>query len=44
MAIKAIVNAYVRRIDRGRITVDDVPEEIRNDVKAALEKETKQEE
>ena len=44
IAIKAIVNAYVRRIDRGSITVDDVPEEIRNDVKAALEKETKQEE
>lgn len=44
MAIKAIVNAYVRRIYRGSITVDDVPEEICNDVKAALEKKQKQEE
>lgn len=38
MAIKAIINAYVRRIKRGTITIDDVPEEIREEVKTALEK------
>lgn len=38
MAIKAIINAYVRRIKRGTITIDDVPEEIREEVRAALEK------
>lgn len=38
MVSKAIVNAYVRRIKRGTITIDDVPEEIREEVKAALEK------
>lgn len=34
---KAIINAYVRRIKRGVITIDDVPEEIRDEVRAALE-------
>lgn len=34
---KAIVNAYVRRIKRGVITIDDVPESIREDVRKALE-------
>lgn len=34
---KAIVNAYVRRIKRGVITIDDVPELIREDVRKALE-------
>ena len=38
MAIKAIINAYVRRIKRGSITIDDVPEEIREEVKKVLEK------
>lgn len=37
-APKAIVNAYVRRIKRGAITIDDVPESIREDVRKALEK------
>lgn len=36
-APKAIVNAYVRRIKRGVITIDDVPESIREDVRKALE-------
>lgn len=36
MKIEAIVNAYVRRIKRGAITIDDVPEEIREDVQSAL--------
>ncbi len=38
MAIKAIINAYVRRIKRGTITIDDVPETIRDEVRTALEK------
>ena len=38
MAIKAIINAYVRRIKRGTITIDDVPEIIRDEVRTALEK------
>lgn len=38
MAIKAIINAYVRRIRRGSITIDDVPEEIREEVRKVLEK------
>jgi hypothetical protein len=38
MAIKAIINAYVRRIKRGSITIDDVPEEIREEVRKVLEK------
>lgn len=36
MTIKAIVNAYVRRIKRGAITIDDVPEEIREEVRETL--------
>lgn len=38
MANKAILNAYVRRIKRGTITIDDVPEEIREEVRKVLEK------
>lgn len=38
MAIKAIINAYVRRIKRGSITIDDVPEEIREEVRKVIEK------
>lgn len=34
----AIINAYVRRIKRGVITINDVPEIIRERVKSALEK------
>ena len=30
MANKAIVNAYVRRILRGSITINDVPDEIKS--------------
>lgn len=33
---KAIINAYVRRIKRDSITIDDVPESIRDEVRAAL--------
>ena len=36
MGIKAIINAYVRRIKRGSITIDDVPEEIREEVRKVL--------
>lgn len=36
MVNKAIINAYVRRIRRGDITIDDVPEEIREEVRAVL--------
>ena len=38
MANKAILNAYVRRIKRGTITSDEVPEEIREEVRVILEK------
>lgn len=38
MANKAILNAYVRRIKRGTITINDVPEEIREEVRKVLEK------
>ena len=38
MGIKAIINAYVTRIKRGSITIDDVPEEIREEVRKVLEK------
>lgn len=34
---KAIIDAYVRRIKRGTITIDDVPKSIREDVRKALE-------
>ena len=33
---KAIINAYVRRIKRGAITIDDVPKEIREEVWAKI--------
>lgn len=36
MAAKAIINAYVRRIQRGNITLEDVPETIRREVEQAL--------
>lgn len=36
-APKAIIDAYVRRIKRGVITIDDIPEQIREDVRKALE-------
>ncbi len=39
MANMAIINAYVRRIKRGVITIEDVPEIIRKEVSKALEKE-----
>lgn len=35
---QAICNAYVRRINRGVITIDDVPELIREEVLAILKK------
>lgn len=36
MNLKPIVDAYVRRIRRGAITIDDVPETIREEVQKAL--------
>lgn len=39
MVNMAIINAYVRRIKRGVITIEDVPEIIREEVSKALEKE-----
>lgn len=36
MENQAIINAYVRRIRRGVITIDDVPEEIRDEVRTVL--------
>lgn len=38
MTIPAIINAYVRRIKRDAITVDDVPHEIREEVRQAMSK------
>lgn len=38
MTNKAIINAYIRRIKRGSITIEDVPEEIRDEVRQTLEK------
>jgi len=35
--MSAIVKAYARRIIRGEITLEDVPERIRDQVAAALE-------
>ena len=37
MVSQAIINAYVRRMKRGAITIDDVPESIRDEVRKALE-------
>ena len=37
MVSQVIINAYVRRIKRGAITIDDVPEIIRDEVRKALE-------
>lgn len=31
-----IARAYMRRIERGEITIDDVPEQIRDEVKSLL--------
>ena len=39
MNYKPIIDAYVRRIRRGEITIDDVPEIIREDVRKILEGE-----
>lgn len=39
MVNKAIINAYVRRILRGRITINDVPNEIRSYVNETLNKD-----
>ena len=36
MVSKAIINAYARRIRRGVITIDDVPKEIQEEVRAVL--------
>lgn len=36
MVSQAIINAYVRRIKRGAITIDDVPEQIREEVRSVL--------
>lgn len=36
MVSEAIINAYVRRIKRGVITIDDVPGEIREEVKKTM--------
>lgn len=36
MATIAIAKAYVRRINRGSITIDDVPESIVDEVKQLL--------
>lgn len=36
MNMKPIVDAYVRRIKRGTITIDDVPETIREEVRKVL--------
>ena len=36
MASQAIINAYVRRIQRGEITLEDVPLIIRENVKETL--------
>ena len=36
MNMKPIVDAYVRRIKRGTITIDDVPETIREEVRRVL--------
>ena len=34
--VMSIINAYVRRIKRGAITIEDVPEVIREEVEKAL--------
>lgn len=36
MASNAIAKAYARRINRGEITIDDVPEAIRAEVEKLL--------
>lgn len=36
MASQAIINAYVRRILRGEITIEDVPKTIRAEVNKQL--------
>lgn len=35
--MSAIIRAYVRRILRGEITIDDVPARIRDEVRQTLE-------
>ena len=39
MVNKAILNAYVRRIKRGSISINDIPEEIKEEVSIKLDKE-----
>lgn len=39
MASKAIAKAYARRIKRGEITIDDVPEAIREEVRKLIDNE-----
>lgn len=35
--ISAILNAYARRIERGEITIEDIPKSIRSEVEQLLE-------
>ena len=44
MVSNAIINAYVRRINRGLITIDDVPDVIKTEVVEILIKKEKQNE
>lgn len=39
MASKAIAKAYARRIKRGEITIDNVPEAIREEVRKLINNE-----
>lgn len=39
MASNAIAKAYARRIKRGEIAIDDVPEAIREEVRKLIENE-----
>jgi len=34
--MSAVINAYVRRIKRGAISIEDVPEQIREQVKEVI--------
>lgn len=40
MVPKGVIAAYVRRIERGDITLDDVPKQARKEVEKALEAPT----
>lgn len=39
MAVKGIIKVYANRIRNGKITIDDVPESIREEVREYLESE-----